>query len=168
MRIVRACWLGVLAGVLLTAAVEAQRPSRRMALEWPAVDGEGLASLRLGFDEAYAPGLFGPPDSVAASPVAGRLLRYDVTPGVRLDVHVADGKIRALGLTTTGPEPPPRSPQTVRGVRLGTPVSLVIERYGEPPGGRLWYTDAGIAFNLESAADTVESILVFPPGTAPR
>jgi hypothetical protein len=155
----------LLAVALLSGAAEAQRTSRRVALEWPAVDGEGLASLRLGLDEAQVPALFGPPDAVAASPVAERLLRYEVTPGFRLEVHVAQERIQALGLRAAGGEPPLRSPQTVRGVRLGMPVGLVIERYGDPRDGRLWYAEAGIAFNLEGPGDTVESILVFAPGT---
>lgn len=164
MRRTRIAAAAVLAVVALGAAAEAQRLSRRVALEWPAVDGEGLASLRLGLDEAQAPGLFGPPDSVAASPVAEHVLSYEVTPGVRLEVHIGQRKIQALGLSAAGAEPPLRSPQTVRGVRLGMPVSLVMERYGDPRDGRLWYAEAGIAFNVDRPADTVESILVFAPG----
>ncbi len=155
----------VFALVLLAGAAEAQRLSRRVALEWPAVDGEGLASLRLGLDEAQAPGLFGAPDTVVASPIGDRRLDYEVAPGVRLEVHVLAGRIHALGLSAAGSDPPVRSPQTIRGIRLGMSLSTVAERYGEPRDGRFWYPEAGIAFNVDGPADTVESILVFPPGT---
>ncbi len=62
MRAKRAFVVMALVAVSLGGAAEAQL-SRRVALEWPAVDGEGLASLRLGLDEAQAPGLFGAPDT---------------------------------------------------------------------------------------------------------
>ena len=156
--------LAVLTPALPTPRADAQRPSRRVALEWPVVDGEGLASLRLGLDAAQAPGLFGAPDTVAASPVGDRRLDYEVAPGVRLEVHVLAGRIHALGLSAAGSDPPVRSPQTIRGIRLGMPVGTVAERYGGPRDGRFWYPEAGIAFNVAGPADTVASILVFRPG----
>ncbi len=156
--------VAALAALSLGAAAEAQL-SRRVALEWPAVDGEGLASLRLGLDEAQAPGLFGAPDTVAVSPIGDRRLDYEIAPGVRLEVHVLAGRIHGLGLSVAGSEPPVRSPQTIRGIRLGMPVGTVAERYGDPRDGRFWYAEVGIAFNVGGPADTVESILVFPPGT---
>ncbi len=150
---------------LLAATAEGQRLPRRVALDWLALDGEGLASMALGIDEAQVKALLGEPDTVTGSAVAERRLGYEVAPGVRLEVHVRERRVHALGLTARGHEAPARSPRTLRGLRLGVPVTAVTERYGESTGGRLWYADVGIAFNLEGPAETVESILVFPPGT---
>ena len=59
------------------------------------------------------------------------------------------------------------SPKTLRGIRLGAPIGQVVERYGPPTDGKLWYSTQGIAFNVDGSANTVRSILVVPRGTMP-
>lgn len=150
--------------LLLAGAAPAQEPPRRSALDWPAIDGASAASLQLGQEEDAVLALFGAPDETLASPLAGRLLRYEILPHVRLEVHARAGRLEAIGFTVIDGQVPARSPRTVRGIELGAPMVWVAERYGPPVGGRHWYAEPGIAFNLESAADTVQSILIFAPG----
>jgi hypothetical protein len=159
----------VLFATMMCAGVSlAQRPPRASALDWPAIDGASAARLHVGQDERAVVALFGDPDESAPSFLAERRLRYEIVPGVGLEVHVQAGRIEGIGFTLLDGQPPPRSPRTVRGIQLGAPVASVVERYGEPAGGRYWYAAEGIAFNLEGAAETVTSILIFPPGTPAR
>lgn len=146
-----------------------QQAWRVTALARPALDGIGLAGLRLGQDEAEVIALLGSAPATGPSAIAERALRYEVGPGVWLDVHVGARRVQAVALTAQGPLP--TSPQTARGIRLGMPVERVLERYGPATDGRLWYASEGVAFNPEARdapADAVESILIFAPGTPAR
>lgn len=154
----------LLATLLVAGAGGAQQPPRRSALDWPAIDGVSAASLQLGQEEDAVLALFGAPDESLASPLADRLLRYEILPGVRLEAHARAGRLEAIGVTVVEGHPPARSPRTVRGIELGASMIWVVERYGEPVGGRYWYAEPGIAFNLGITADTVQSILVFARG----
>ncbi len=154
----------LLATLLVADALVAQQPPRRSALDWPAIDGVSAASLQLGQEEDAVLALFGDPDETLASPLADRLLRYEILPGVQLDVHARAGRLEAIGFTVVEGQPPARSPRTVRGIELGAPMVWVVERYGPPVGARHWYAEPGIAFNLGTAADAVQSILIFAPG----
>ena len=138
---------------------------RARVLGRPVLDGLTLGGVTLDTPEGDVVARFGPVSAVIASLVAQRALRYELEPGVFFDVHVTDGVVRAVGITCRGTEAPDRSPQTVRGVRLGAPAAHVVERYGEPPNGRLWYAAEGVAFNVEGDASEIESILIFARGT---
>jgi hypothetical protein len=137
---------------------------RRMALGQPALDGLALGGVRLGDAEGAVVALLGSPDATGPSTLAERMLRYELAPDTWLEVHAGASGIRAISVRAVG-EPVPRpSLQTMRGIHLGMPLARVLERYGDPAGGRHWYAAEGIAFNLDGPADTVTSILVFPPG----
>lgn len=157
-----------LAAVSAATADQGLDQARRVAaLAQPAIDGVTLAGIRVGGDELTVRGLFGEPASVGASPLADRFLRYEPVPGVVLDVHLVASRVVAVGLRVSGERAAGPWPPTVRGIRLADPITLVKERYGDPDGGRLWFAEAGIAFNDEGAGDEVEAILIFAPGTPP-
>lgn len=156
----------LVATLLGVAAAWAEPPGRGSALDWPVIDGVSAASLHLGQEEAVVRALFGAPDETLPSVLAEQRLRYEIGPGVWLEVHVEGGRLEAIGFTAPAGQAPARSPLTVRGIQLGAPLGWVVERYGAPAGGRHWYAGEGIAFNLEGGAQTVTSILVFQPGTA--
>lgn len=162
--------LPTLAVVLVAAGAAAaslEEAQRRAALGRPVIDGLALAGIRLGRDELTVRSLFGAPAAVQASALGDRRLAWTPLPGVHLEVHVRAGRVVAAGLRVVGPEVALASPRTVRGIGLADPVTLVRERYGAPDGGRLWFTEAGIAFNEAVDGDEVQAILVFVPGTPP-
>ncbi len=144
-----------------------QAAQRAMALTRPALDGTVLGGIQLGFSEPAVIALLGEPQARAASPYGDGVLRYDVAMGAQLHAHIAGGIVRALGIIAPGRPEGAASPQTVRGIRLGMPLGRVLERYGGGLDDRLWYAEEGIAFNVEGAASTVTSILIFPRGTPP-
>jgi hypothetical protein len=149
----------------VAAETRAEAAQRAAAVARPILDGVGLAGLRLGQDEQVALQLLGGPQTVDASDLAERVLRYDVVPGIRLHVHVGAGTIRALSLQVTAEgRAPARSPRTARAISLGAPLAAVMERYGPRADSQLWYAADGIAFNVGSPAATVVSILIFPRG----
>jgi hypothetical protein len=156
--------------VLTTTSVRAQdgrqAAQRAMVLGRPALDGTVLGGIQLGFSEPAVIALLGEPQVRGASPYGEGVLRYDIATGAELHVHVAGGVVRALGVNAPGRLEGTASPQTVRGIRLGMPLARVLERYGRQDD-RLWYSEEGIAFNVEGAASTVTSILIFPRGTPP-
>jgi hypothetical protein len=159
----------VAAAVLLGAAAAHAQPASplRLAVSRPVLDGMMLGGIRVGAPEAQVTGVLGPPQADAASPLGDRVLRFEAVAGLHLEVHVAGGAVRAVGMRADAGAAPALGPRTSRGVRLGSPTDEVVARYGAPTGDRLWYAAAGVAFNLEAAADDVQSILVFPPGTPP-
>jgi len=144
-----------------------QAAQRAMALTRPALDGTVLGGIQLGFSEPAVIALLGEPPARAASPYGDGVLRYDVVTGAQLHVHIAGGIVRALGIIAPGRPEGAASPQTVRGIRLGMLLARVWERDGRRQDDRLWYPGEGIAFNVEGAASTVTSILIFPRGTPP-
>lgn len=158
----------VAAALLGAAAAHAQDASPlRLAVSRPVLDGVMLGGIRVGAPETQVTGLLGPPQAHAASPLGDRALRFEAVAGLHLEVHVAGGAVRAVGMRADAGAAPALGPRTSRGVRLGSPTDEVVARYGAPTGGRLWYAAAGVAFNLDAAADDVQSILVFEPGTPP-
>jgi hypothetical protein len=168
----KAAALGTAILFALPASTDAQdarqAAQRAMALVRPALDGTVLAGIRLDFSEQAVLALLGEPHGRGTSSHGDAVLSYDIAPGVRLDVHVAGGAVNALGIVAPGRPDSATSPQTVRGIRLGMPVARVLERYGARADSRLWYAEEGIAFNVEAAAPTVTSILVFRRGTPAR
>lgn len=161
--------LAALTLALTASATQAQSSAdgmRRIAtLSRPAIDGVTLGGIQLGADDVTVRALLGRPDSIGPSTIAETLWRYDILPDLRLEVHLDATGVRAIGLSLEPGAQAGASPETVRAVRLGSPVSVVTERYGAPTHGQLWYPDAGIAFNLGTTADAVEAILIFPRGT---
>lgn len=171
------CRMGALViGVLLAAlvggtAADAQtlieQMQRRTALTQTGLDGLTLGSIRLGDSETTVVATLGPPETIKPSALAERALHYELIPDLWLDVHTDPAGVRAIGLHARGEPSATPSPETLRGIQLEMPLARVLERYGDPPDGRLWYAAKGIAFNVGSAPGTevVESILIFPRGT---
>ncbi|MGH7331187.1 MAG: hypothetical protein ACREKS_00285, partial [Candidatus Rokuibacteriota bacterium] len=145
------------------AQTAGHRAEHRLALRQPVIEGLTLAGLRLGEAEGLVVAMLGPPQASSDSPLAERLLRYELVADIWLEVHVGPGGIQAIGLRVLGDADPALSPQTIRGVVLGMPLARVMERYGDPPNGRYWYAIEGVAFNMKGETDTVVSMLVFPP-----
>src|SRR5207248_1945109 len=125
-----------------------------------------VATVRLGASEHDINTLLGAPDSEDTTD-SERIWRYLLRGGVTLEVHLVGSLVAAIAMRAPDGTPALASPKTLRGIRLGAPIGQVVERYGPPTDGKLWYSTQGIAFNVDGSANTVRSILVVPRGTMP-
>jgi hypothetical protein len=110
-------------------------------------------------------GTLGTPAATRNSAIAERALHYEFADSISLDVHVEAGIVKAISVSIAEGDATGLLPPTSRGVRIGMPTSVVAERYGASTTAGFWYAAEGVAFNFDSPADEVRSIVVFGRGT---